>query len=66
MGHKKLTDVDKSCTLTLLELGTTVLLVTAKLKVSRQAIYNLKKASANLPPGVVPKRKADAHGSPPA
>ena len=44
--------------MTLLELGTTVLRVAAKLKVSRQAIYDLKKASANPPLGVVPKRKA--------
>ncbi|KAG7175342.1 Transposable element Tcb2 transposase-like 1 [Homarus americanus] len=34
-----------------------VIRVAADLKVSRQAIYNLKHAAAPLPPGAIPKRK---------
>ncbi|KAG7158959.1 putative Transposase-containing protein 7, partial [Homarus americanus] len=57
MGRNKLTLHEKAWALTQLELGMCVLCVAADLKVSRQAIYNLKHAAAPLPPGAIPKRK---------
>ena len=57
MGRKKLTNVEKSRALTLLEMKVPVIRVAAELKVTRQAVYDLKKAAVNLPPGTVPKRK---------
>jgi hypothetical protein len=41
----------------MLEQGISVIRVAANIKVSRQAIYNLKNATAPLPPGGTPKRK---------
>nr|XP_053629089.1 uncharacterized protein LOC128686274 [Cherax quadricarinatus] len=43
--------------LTLLEHGMSVISIATDLKVTRMAIYNLKKAAASLPPGTVPPRK---------
>ncbi|KAG7158138.1 putative CENP-B N-terminal DNA-binding domain-containing transposase-like [Homarus americanus] len=57
MGRNKLTLHEKARALTQLELGMSVIRVASDLKVSRQAIYNLKHAAAPLPPGAIPKRK---------
>ena len=57
MGGKKLSCEEKTRALTLLERGMSVLHVAAKFKVTRKVVYNLKKATAKLPPGTVPPRK---------
>ena len=46
MGRKKLNMVEKTTALTLLGQGTSAISVAAELKVSRQAIYDFKKAAA--------------------
>lgn len=62
MGRKKLQIEEKTRALTLLEQGMSVIRVAADLKVSRQAIYDLKRAAVSLPNGVAPKRKVGSGG----
>ena len=57
MGRKKLSMVEKTKALPLLEQGISVVCVAAELKVSRQAIYDLKKAAATVSEGAIPSRK---------
>ena len=56
MGQKKLS-MEKTKALALLEQGISVVCVAAELKVSRQAIYDLKKAAAIVSEGATPSRK---------
>ncbi|CAJ0956160.1 unnamed protein product [Ranitomeya imitator] len=58
MSRKKLKMEEKSRALTLLEKGDSVIAVARDLGVSREAIYQLKRSAASLPPGMVPQRKS--------
>ena len=57
MDCKKLQMEEKARALTLLEKGDSVIAVARDIVVSREAIYQLKRAAASLPTGMVPKRK---------
>ena len=57
MERKKLSMVEKTKALGLLGQGISVICVAAELKVSRQAIYDLKKAAATVSEGATPSRK---------
>ena len=57
MGLKKLSMVEKTKALALLEQGISVICVAPELKVSHQAIYDLKKAAATVSEGATPSRK---------
>ena len=57
MGRKKLQMEEKARALTLLEKGDFVIAVARDIGVSREAIYQSKRAAALLPTGMVPKRK---------
>ena len=59
MGQKKMQMAEKSCALTLLEKGDSVLAVTRNIyQLKREAIYQLKRSAALLPPRMVLKRKS--------
>ena len=51
---------EKSRALTLLKKGDSMITVARDLVVSREAIYQLKRSAALLPPGIIPKRKSDS------
>ena len=57
MGHKKLSIEKKTPVCTILEVGVPVIRVAANLHVSRQAMYDLKRAAARLTPSTTPPRK---------
>ena len=57
MGRTKLSMLEKSRAIALLDQGMSVIRVAADLKVSRQAIYRVREAAATLPPGTTPPRK---------
>ena len=54
MGRKLLSIVEITKALTLLGQGISILCLAAELKVSRQAIYDLKKAATTILEGVTP------------
>ena len=56
-GTKKAEKMEKTKALALLGQGISVICVAAELKVSRQAIYDLKKAAATVSEGATPSRK---------
>ena len=58
MGQKKMQMEEKSRAFTLLEKGDCVIAVARDIVVSREAIYQLKRLTALLPHGMVPKRKS--------
>ena len=55
VDRKKLQMEEKSCALTLLEKGESVISVARDRGVSGEAIYQLKRSAASLSPGMVPK-----------
>ena len=65
MGRKKLQMEEKARALTLLEKGDYVIAVAKDIGVSKEAIYQLKRAAASLPTGMVSKRKCGS-GAPKA
>ena len=62
MGRKKLQIDETTRALTFLEQGMSVIRVAADLKVSKQEIYDLKRAAVSLPNGVTQKRKVGSGG----
>ena len=58
MGQKKMQMAKKSCVLTLLLKGDSVIAVARYIGVSREEIYQLKRSAALLPPGMVLKKKS--------
>ena len=54
MGRKKLSTEEKSRAFTMMQCGFSVTCVAADLHVSRQALYDLKRAAARLPSGRTP------------
>lgn len=57
MGRTKLSMEEKSRAIALLDHGMSVIRVSTDLKVSRQAIYRVRDATATVPPGTTPPRK---------
>ncbi|KAG0709110.1 hypothetical protein GWK47_023925 [Chionoecetes opilio] len=62
MSRKKLSMEEKTRALTLLEQGMSSICVAAEMKVSRQAIYLLKRSAAILQPSMTPKRNEGSGG----
>ena len=57
MGRKKLSTEEKSRALTMTQCGFSVASVAENLHISRQALYELKRAAARHPSGRTPPRK---------
>ena len=57
MRCKKLSCEEKTRCLTLLGEGRSVIHVSTIMKISRQAVYNLKRAAKSVSPGMIPSRK---------
>ena len=51
---------EKSCALTLLQKGDSVITVARDIGNSKEAIYQLKRSAALLPPGMISKRKSSS------
>ena len=58
MGQKKMYMAEKSCALTLLQKGDSVIAVVKDIEISREAIYQLKRLDTLLPSGIITKRKS--------
>ena len=58
MGQKKMQMAEHPRVLTWSQKGNSVIAVVRDIGVSREAIFELKRLAALLPPGMIPKRKS--------